>query len=87
MAGNNKGKGNRRAQQRRRRKREKEGVVLPALDEPVMLIDGNESYSPVGYCHSHKGYLTAGLMQTHKCLQKECDGFSYYEEYIESYDM
>ena len=38
--------------------------------EGYRAIDGNWLKSPVGYCSYHHGYLTARLINTHKCHKK-----------------
>lgn len=40
------------------------------------LIDKNLALNPVAYCRVHHGYLTKGLMKTHRCMQRQCRGFS-----------
>lgn len=35
-------------------------------------IDGNWTYYPVAYCKYHQGVLTAGLMHTHRCRERQC---------------
>lgn len=70
---NKKGKGNRKAQQQRRRERLK---YLPKRqDEKHELIDGNWSHYPVAYCACHSAFLTQGLIDTHRCVQRHCSGF------------
>lgn len=41
------------------------------------LIDGNWSRYIVGYCTAakHPGYLTPGLANTHRCIQRQCGAF------------
>lgn len=36
------------------------------------LIDQNWTRRPTAYCKRKKGYLTNGLMRTHKCRQRKC---------------
>ena len=69
----NKGKGNRKAQQKRRRNRWKN--IPPKQDEPFQLIDGNWSFYPIGECSRYHGYLTQGLCDTHRCIERECQRF------------
>lgn len=69
----NYGKGNRTAQNRRRRQRK---AKLPDRQEnAVELIDGNYSHFPVGYCNYHKGYVSVGQVEVHRCIEKECPRF------------
>lgn len=35
-------------------------------------IDGNWTYYPAAYCKYHQGVLTEGLLQTHRCRQRQC---------------
>ncbi|MEY8366282.1 hypothetical protein AALA22_11645 [Anaerovoracaceae bacterium 41-7] len=35
-------------------------------------IDENWTFYPVAYCKYHQGVLTAGLMATHRCKQRNC---------------
>lgn len=41
-------------------------------DWEYRLIDGNWTRQPVAYCKSKKGYLTEGLMKTHRCKKRKC---------------
>lgn len=36
------------------------------------LIDNNWTRHPVAYCKRYHGYLTEGLMKTHKCRERNC---------------
>ena len=36
------------------------------------LIDNNWTRHPVAYCKRYHGYLTEGLMKTHKCRSRNC---------------
>lgn len=72
------GKGNRKAQQKRRREREKNRPAYQPIK--VELIDGNFSHFPRAFCKSHNAFLTDGLINTHKCLQKACKGFLMLQE-------
>ena len=63
-------KGNRTAQRARQRKRRKNRPT--EQKHPVMLVDGNFSAFPVAYCKYYKAYLTQGLVETHRCLQRKC---------------
>lgn len=76
------GKGNVREQKRRRRKRLKERP--PKLKEKVQLIDGNWTLYPVAYCKSHGGYLTQGLIETHRCVKRKCSGLGKVIDYEEN---
>jgi len=70
---NHHNKGDRKAQRKRQRERRKH---LPQKQtQKVMLIDGNLSYYPIAYCRVHGGYLTEGLIDTHRCTKRKCDGF------------
>jgi len=74
----NKGRGNRKAQRERRRERLKH---LPKKRmEKVQLIDGNWTFYPVTYCKVHGGFLTQGLIETHRCDHRQCRGFIEDEE-------
>jgi len=49
------------------------------------LIDKNYALEPCAYCKFHNGYLTVGLMKTHRCMARGCEGFTkidckYWEE-------
>ena len=70
---NNHCKGNRKAQRKRRRERLKN--LPPKQNEKFELIDGNYSYYPVAYCKCHGAYLTQGLIDTHRCSKRKCNGF------------
>ena|GEM_PF-4344443 len=41
----------------------------------VELIDGNFSRYPEGYCDYYGGYMTRGLMDTHRCDRRDCKRF------------
>lgn len=72
---NRKGHGNVKAQRKRRRERLKSKPPKQKL--MVQLYDGNFTYYPVAYCKKHKAYLTQGLIDTHKCQQRECQGLEW----------
>lgn len=66
----NRGRGNIKAQRKRKRERRKH---LPKKQaEKVLLIDGNLSYYPIAYCSRYGAFLTEGLADTHRCLQRKC---------------
>lgn len=73
----NKGKGNRKRQLKRRRERLKN--LPPRKDEVYELIDGNFTHYPVAECRCHGGWLTEGLIETHRCRQRQCSGFKVME--------
>lgn len=69
----NRGRGNIKAQRKRQKERRKH---LPQKQkQKVMLIDGNLSYYPTAYCRTHGGYLTEGLINTHRCEKRKCVGY------------
>ena len=37
-------------------------------------IDGNHAKEIIGYCKSHKGYLTEKQLRVHRCLRRQCTG-------------
>lgn len=41
---------------------------------PCKTIDGNETLTPIAYCKSHHGYLTAKQLKLHRCLTINCCG-------------
>ena len=59
--------------QRKRRKQMKKNT--PRSPDEFLLIDGNWSHYPVGYCCRKQGYLTAGLINTHRCNKRKCEQF------------
>lgn len=65
-------KGNLKAQKQRRKARKKKLDKPPKQPVPYQLIDGNMSYYPIAFCSVHTGYLTAGLINTHKCNRRRC---------------
>lgn len=67
---NHRGRGNRKEQKKRRRQRLKDRPVKQ--DQMYQLIDGNFTYYPAAYCKYYKGWLSVGLIQTHKCREKGC---------------
>lgn len=71
----NKGRGNVKAQRKRRRERLKNHP--PRQAEKVQLYDGNWTFYPAAYCKIHGAYLTQGLIDTHKCQQRECQGLEW----------
>ena len=73
----NKGRGNLKEQRRRRKERLKQHG--PRQEYEYELIDGNYSHYPVGYCKRHLGWLTLGLMNTHKCVVRGCVQLSPFE--------
>lgn len=72
---NRKGHGDVKAQRKRRRERMKD--LPPKQAEKVLLYDGNLSYYPVAYCKIHGAYLTQGLVDTHRCQHRECQGLEW----------
>lgn len=38
-------------------------------------IDKNLIKQPIGYCKTHRGYLSLKQMRLHKCTKKGCTGF------------
>lgn len=71
-----KGRGNLKQQRKRRNKRNRH--LPPKQSEQVELIDGNWTYYPVAKCMCHGGYyLTQGLMDTHRCIQRQCSGLRF----------
>lgn len=66
-------KESRRAQQRRRR-RNNSGVELQS--EPFLMIDGNETYRPYGYCSRYEGYVSKNMSLVHRCEEINCHRFS-----------
>jgi hypothetical protein len=65
-----KNKGNRKAQRKRRKQRLKHRSG--ASEYEYRLIDGNYSCFPAAFCMAHDGFLTEGLMDTHRCRQRKC---------------
>lgn len=63
-------KGNYKAQRKRRRKRLKNSVVKK--EKNYELIDGNISFRAVAECKHYNGYLTEGLIETHRCRERNC---------------
>lgn len=55
------------------------------MPELFKSIDKNLIKKPIGYCKTHKGYLSLKQMRLHKCMKKGCTGFKkvegpYWEE-------
>lgn len=67
------GKGDRKAQRKRRKDRWKN--IPLRQNEPFELIDGNFSHYPVGECSRYGAFLTQGLMDTHRCIERDCSRF------------
>lgn len=66
----NHGKGNVERQRQKRRQRRKN---LPARQSQAhQLIDNNWTHYPCAYCERHGGWLTQGLIETHRCEQRHC---------------
>ncbi len=65
-----KGKGNRHKQWLRRKERMMQRP--PKQKSRYRLIDGNVSRYPVAICEYHGGYLSSGLMETHRCRERKC---------------
>lgn len=62
--------GNRKAQRARRKAR---ADSLPICrKQQYQLVDGNYSHYPAAYCKRMKGYLTVGLVETHRCTERKC---------------
>lgn len=67
------GRGNRKAQNKRRRERLKNCTRRYELEHE--LIDGNLSHYPIAFCRLHGAYLTQGLADTHRCIERQCVGY------------
>lgn len=63
-------KGNRKAQNRRRYERRR--LRPERQKEKHILIDGNFSFFPVAYCEHYHAFLTVGLMEVHRCAERQC---------------
>lgn len=63
-------KGNRKEQRKRYKKMIKS---TPRAPDEYLLIDGNWSHYACYYCRRKQGYLTKGLVNTHKCKQRKCN--------------
>lgn len=51
------------------------GETMKKNKEPdweYRLIDNNWTRRPKAYCKRYHGYLTDGLMKTHKCRERNC---------------
>lgn len=70
LKNNSGGHGNRKEQRIRRKQRLKHSP--PRQQFKVELIDGNFSHYPEGFCFYHQAFLTLGLIQTHRCVQRNC---------------
>lgn len=66
-------RGNVKAQEERRKERLKH--LPPKQKEKHELIDGNFSYYPVAECRCHGAWLTQGLAETHRCVERQCSGY------------
>lgn len=66
----NRSKGNRKAQRERRYERRK--LRPERQKEEHILIDGNFSFFPVAYCKYYQAWLTVGLLETHRCAERQC---------------
>ncbi len=62
-------KGNKHAQNKRRKQRRLSAVKQ---DREFCLVDGNYSYYAVAYCYRMRGFLTQGLVDTHRCKERKC---------------
>lgn len=66
----NHNKGNRKAQMKRRYERKK--ARPKRQKEKHVLIDGNFSFYPAAYCKHYQAWLTVGLLETHRCSERQC---------------
>lgn len=65
-----KGKGNLKRQRKRRRQRRK--YRKEYFNDEFELIDGNFTHYPVAFCEHYERFLSAGLIQTHRCRNRKC---------------
>ncbi len=65
----------RRRRKQRQRRKERLKNRPPKRSVQYELIDGNWSFYPVAECRCHGGYLTRGLADTHRCMQRHCTGY------------
>lgn len=64
-------RGKMKEQQKRRKERLKDRPQYqPELYE---LIDGNLTHYPRAFCEWHGGWLSDGLIDTHRCEQRQCN--------------
>ena len=70
------GRGNR-VKQKQKRKARLSKLDKAQFDHAVsrQLIDGNFSVYAMAYCPYYKGYLTQGLIDTHRCIKRGCKIF------------
>ena len=61
----------------RKRRRQRLRVRPKRQDKEVQLYDGNWSYYPSAYCGIHGAYLSQGLIDTHRCKQRNCSGLKW----------
>lgn len=47
--------------------------------DTYLLIDGNYTHYPVGYCKSRKRYISQGILSCHKCKIRKCMHFVPFE--------
>ena len=66
-----KGKGNIKRQRERRRSRRKYRNKDDYYNDEFELIDGNYTHYPVGFCDHYERFLSAGLVQTHRCKKRK----------------
>lgn len=66
----NRHKGNISAQNRRRLNRNKHRPTKQ--DDTYLLIDGNYTHYPVGFCKLRKRYISQGILACHKCKTRKC---------------
>lgn len=72
------GRGNRKEQRKRYKKRKK---TVDYFEEEFDLIDGNFTHYPVGFCKFYDGFLSEGLEEVHKCIEKGCYRFMSMEQW------
>lgn len=66
----NHSKGNRKAQRQRRYERQRQRPKRQK--DKYILIDGNYSFYPAAYCRYYQAWLTVGLLETHRCAERQC---------------
>lgn len=73
-----------RAAQRFRRKHNNAGT--PIQKEPYLMIDGNWTKRPSGYCLVHHGFLTNNMALRHRCVKKNCPHYRTFEQQRQWYE-
>lgn len=77
MKYNSYGRGDRKGQRKRRKQNNRYTEYQPDL---YIMIDGNKTKQPYGFCFHYFGFLTKNMEQRHNCENRNCPCYKLYSD-------